>query len=47
MELRPNRVKRKLEAGEPAFIAGNFTHADDIDSFADGFHIFKHVNEIC
>ena len=38
MELRPNRVKRKLEAGEPAFIAGNFTHADDIDSFGpNGF----------
>ena len=33
MELRPNRVKRKLEAGEPALVIGGFTHADDIDSF--------------
>ena len=33
MELRPNRVKRKLEAGEMAFVAATFTHADDIDAF--------------
>ena len=32
MELRPNRVRRKLEAGEPAFIIGGVTHADDIDA---------------
>ena len=32
MELRPNRIRRKLEAGEPAFIVGGVTHADDIDS---------------
>ncbi len=33
MELRPNRVRRKLEAGEPAFVIGGITHADDIDAF--------------
>ena len=33
MELRPNRVKQKLDRGEPAFVGGMFTHADDIDSF--------------
>ena len=33
MELRPNRIRRKLEAGEPAFVIGGFTHADDIDAF--------------
>ena len=32
MQLRPNRVRRKLEAGEPAIVIGGFTHADDIDS---------------
>ncbi len=32
MELRPNRVRRKLEAGEPVFIVGGVTHADDIDA---------------
>ena len=32
MELRPNRVRRKLEAGKPAFIVGGVTHADDIDA---------------
>ena len=32
MELRPNRVRRKLEAGEPAFIVGGPTHADDVDA---------------
>jgi 2-keto-3-deoxy-L-rhamnonate aldolase RhmA len=33
MELRPNRVKRKLQQGEQAFVAAGFTHADDIDAF--------------
>jgi len=33
MELRPNRIKQKLDRGEAAFVAGNFTHADDIDAF--------------
>ena len=33
MQLRPNRVKRKLAAGEIACIAGGMTHADDIDAF--------------
>ena len=33
MKLRTNRVREKLERGEQAFIAGGFTHADDIDSF--------------
>ena len=33
MDLRPNRVARTLAAGEPAFIGGGFTHADDIDAF--------------
>ncbi len=33
MEMRPNRVRRKLEAGEPAFVCSGFTHADDIDAF--------------
>ena len=33
MEMRPNRVKRKLAAGEVALIAGGMTHADDIDAF--------------
>ena len=38
MELRVNRVKAKLERGECAFVAGNFTHADDIDAFGpNGF----------
>ena len=32
MELRPNGVRRKLEAGEPAFVVGGPTHADDIDA---------------
>ncbi|MDE0176980.1 MAG: aldolase/citrate lyase family protein [Gammaproteobacteria bacterium] len=32
MELRPNRVRRRLEAGEPAFVVGGVTHADDIDA---------------
>ena len=33
MELRQNRVKHKLRRGEQAYIAGGFTHADDIDAF--------------
>ena len=33
MELRSNRVKRKLKDGEQAFVAAGFTHADDIDAF--------------
>jgi len=32
MELRPNRVRQKLAAGEPAFVVGGVTHADDIDA---------------
>ena len=32
MELRLNRVRQKLEAGEPAFVVGGVTHADDIDA---------------
>ena len=33
MELRPNRIRRKLAAGEATFVAGGFTHPDDIDAF--------------
>lgn len=33
MEIRPNRVKRKLAAGDVAYVAGGFTHPDDIDAF--------------
>jgi len=33
VELRPNRIKRKLVKGEIAFIAAGLTHADDIDAF--------------
>ena len=33
MEIRPNRIKRKLAAGETAVVVGGFTHADDIDAF--------------
>ncbi len=33
MELRTNRVKRKLAEGNIASIAAGMTHADDIDSF--------------
>ncbi len=33
VDLRPTRIRRKLEAGEPAFVIGGFTHADDIDAF--------------
>ncbi len=33
MQIRPNRVKRKLDRGEVAYVAGGFTHPDDIDAF--------------
>ena len=33
MQLRENRVLRRLRAGEPALVANGFTHADDIDAF--------------
>ena len=33
MSLRPNRVKRKLAAGEIACLAVGPTHPDDIDAF--------------
>ena len=33
MELRQNRVKRKLQRGERVYVASGFTHADDIDAF--------------
>ncbi len=33
MQLRANRILRKLDAGETAFVASGFTHADDIDAF--------------
>lgn len=32
MELRPNRIKRKLAAGETAVIVSGMTHPDDIDA---------------
>lgn len=32
MELRPNRIKRKLANGEVAVIIAGFTHPDDIDA---------------
>ncbi len=32
MELRPNRIKRKLAAGEVAVIVSGLTHPDDIDA---------------
>ena len=41
MEIRPNRVKRKLASGDTAYVAGGLTHPDDIDAFGplgfDGF----------
>ena len=38
MEMRPNRVRKKMDAGEPAFVCSGFTHAEDIDSFGpNGF----------
>ena len=33
MEIRPNRVKDKLAAGELATVVGGLTHPDDIDAF--------------
>ncbi len=33
MEIRPNRIKDKLAAGEIATIVGGMTHPDDIDAF--------------
>jgi 4-hydroxy-2-oxoheptanedioate aldolase len=32
MEIRPNRIKRKLANGETAIIIAGMTHADDIDA---------------
>ena len=32
MEIRPNRIKRKLANGETAIIVAGMTHADDIDA---------------
>jgi 4-hydroxy-2-oxoheptanedioate aldolase len=32
MEIRPNRIKRKLAHGETAVIIAGMTHADDIDA---------------
>ena len=38
MELRPNRIKRKLAAGDSAYIVSGITHPDDIDAFGpNGF----------
>ncbi len=33
MQIRPNRVKQKLAAGESAYVVSGFTHPDDIDAF--------------
>jgi len=33
VDIRPNRVKRKLADGDVAYVAGGFTHPDDIDAF--------------
>ena len=33
MNLRPNRAKDKLAAGEVAIVVGGFTSPDDIDAF--------------
>lgn len=33
MQLRPNRIKRKLAEGRIAYIAAGLTHPDDIDAF--------------
>ena len=35
IELRPNRVKRKLAAGDIAYIAVGMTDPDDIDESDD------------
>ena len=38
MELRPNRIKRKLAAGELAYVVAGITDPDDIDTFGpNGF----------
>ncbi len=38
MEMRPNRVKQRLDAGEPAFAVGGFYDSDSIDQFGpNGF----------
>jgi 4-hydroxy-2-oxoheptanedioate aldolase len=38
MELRPNRLKKKLASGQVANIVSGITHADDIDAFGpNGF----------
>lgn len=38
MDLRPNRIKRKLADGQIASVVGGITHPDDIDAFgATGF----------
>ena len=38
MELRPNRIKRKLADGDCAYIVSGITHPDDIDAFGpNGF----------
>ncbi len=38
MEIRPNRVKQKLAAGELAYVIAGLTNADDIDLFGpNGF----------
>ena len=38
MELRPNRIKRKLAGGDSAYIVSGITHPDDIDAFGpNGF----------
>ena len=33
MNIRPNRVKRKLDEGEIAIVANGFDRADDVDAF--------------
>ena len=33
MEIRPNRIKRKLAEGGTAHVVSGFTHPDDIDAF--------------
>ena len=33
MDIRPNRIKDKIAAGEVATIVGGMTHPDDIDAF--------------
>ena len=33
MNIRPNRIKQKLAAGESAYVVGGLRHGDDIDKF--------------